>query len=77
MCCFGRLWGSAPVTRDGADHGALLTNLPREGPNLTDASQIASLYWDRRKSETAFPELAMHLRLGIDTLDYPKAAVPS
>lgn len=59
-------------TRDGDDYIALLTNLPPEG---ADASQIASLYRGRWKIETAFQELAMHLRSEIDTLGYPKAAL--
>ena len=59
-------------TRDGDDYVAVLTNLPREA---VDAVQIASLYRDRWKIETAFLELAMHLRSEIDTLGYPKAAL--
>ncbi len=58
-------------TRDGDDHIAILTNLPDD----IAAAQIASLYRDRWKIETAFHELAMHLRSEIDTLGYPKAAL--
>jgi hypothetical protein len=59
-------------TRDGDDHVALLTNLPKE---KVPAEQIASLYQGRWNIETAFQELAMHLRSEIDTLGYPKAAL--
>lgn len=59
-------------TRDGEDHIAVLTNLPKE---KVPAEQIASLYQGRWKIETAFQELAMHLRSEIDTLGYPKAAL--
>lgn len=58
-------------TRDGDEEIHVLTNLPRS----VNARKIASLYRKRWNIETAFQEMAEHLRGEINTLGYPKAAL--
>jgi IS4 transposase len=58
-------------TRDGAEQIEVLSNLPPE----VDASTIARLYAQRWQIETAFADVAVHLRSEIDTLGYPSAAL--
>jgi IS4 transposase len=58
-------------TRDGERAIHVLSNLPRK----TNGKTIARLYADRWQIETAFQEVAVHLRSEIDTLGYPSAAL--
>lgn len=59
------------ATRDGAKRIEVLSNLPPE----VDACAIARLYAQRWQIETAFADVAVHLRSEIDTLGYPSAAL--
>jgi hypothetical protein len=58
-------------TRDGDEEIHVLTNLPRS----VNARKIAALYRKRWNIESAFQEMAEHLRGEINTLGYPKAAL--
>lgn len=58
-------------TRDGDTEIHVLTNLPSK----VSARQVAALYQQRWKIETAFQELAENLQGEINTLGYPKAAL--
>lgn len=58
-------------TRDGDEEIHVLTNLPRS----VNARKIALLYRKRWNIESAFQEMAEHLRGEINTLGYPKAAL--
>lgn len=63
------------ATRDGEKVIYLLSNLPERGARRINARRIAELYRRRWTIETAFQELATHLRSEINTLGYPKAAL--
>lgn len=58
-------------TRDGESEVHVLSNLPRK----VDGRTIAALYADRWQIETAFQDVAVHLRSEINTLGYPSAAL--
>ena len=59
-------------TREGDDHLALITNLPR---SRVKAKRVAELYRKRWTIETAFQDLEGHLHSEINTLGYPQAAL--
>jgi IS4 transposase len=59
------------ATRGGEREIHILSNLPARIP----AATIAELYADRWQIETAFQEVAVHLRSEINTLGYPSAAL--
>jgi hypothetical protein len=59
-------------TREGEDHLAIITNLPR---SRVKAKRVAELYRQRWTIETAFQELEGHLHSEINTLGYPQAAL--
>jgi hypothetical protein len=59
------------ATRDGTKLLYILTNLPRQ----VTAHQVAQLYHNRWKLETAFQHLEAYLHSEINTLGYPKAAL--
>jgi hypothetical protein len=61
----------AKPTRDREREIHILSNLPATIP----AATIAALYGDRWQIETAFQEVALHLRSEINTLGYPSAAL--
>jgi IS4 transposase len=58
-------------TRDSEREIHVLSNLPRN----IDGRSIAALYADRWQIETAFQDVAVHLRSEINTLGYPSAAL--
>jgi hypothetical protein len=58
-------------TRQGETELHLLTNLPPADA----AAQVAALYADRWRIETAFQHLTVDLACEVDTLGYPKAAL--
>jgi IS4 transposase len=59
-------------TREGEDHIAIITNLPR---SRVPAKRVAELYRQRWTIETAFQDLEGHLHSEINTLGYPQAAL--
>ena len=59
-------------TRDGDKQIVILTNLSKSAAH---ARQIATLYRNRWRIETAFQELTVHLNSEINTLGYPRAAL--
>ncbi len=59
-------------TRDGDKEIFIVTNLSKSAAH---AKQIADLYRNRWKIETAFQELTEHLNSEINTLGYPPAAL--
>ena len=59
------------ATRDGDTLLYILTNLPRH----VSAHQVAHLYQNRWKLETAFQHLEAYFHSEINTLGYPKAAL--
>jgi IS4 transposase len=58
-------------TRDGQREIQILSNLPAS----VDGRTVARLYAKRWQIETAFQEVAVHLRSEINTLGYPSAAL--
>ena len=58
-------------TRDGATLLYILTNVPPQ----VSAKQVAQLYQNRWKLETAFQHLEAYFHSEINTLGYPKAAL--